>query len=65
MPGEIRTPDLQLRKLTLYPTELRAQTKAILNRFIVTQSEKNQKSLLNFNFVKGSTVSYGHKQKLF
>ena len=58
MPGEIRTPDLQLRKLTLYPTELRAQIKAFLNRFIVAQSEKNQKSLLNFNSVKDSTVSY-------
>ena len=30
-PGEIRTPDLQLRRLPLYPAELRARTKTLLS----------------------------------
>ena len=61
MPGEIRTPDLQLRRLTLYPTELRAQIKKNITQFIVAQSDKNLKSLLYFNSVKDTTVSYGHR----
>ena len=29
-PGGIRTPDLEIRSLPLYPTELRAQTSSLL-----------------------------------
>ena len=32
-PGEIRTPDLQLRRLPLYPAELRARDLSVHRRF--------------------------------
>ena len=38
-PGEIRTPDTQVRSLVLYPAELRAEARSLGLRFIKVKTK--------------------------